>query len=132
VVKDQDSPGRRLVVPLKNNLAADSSGLAYTIMADVSGVPYIGWEAKPVTISADEALSTDTDASERQEAQEWLRATLTDGPVDSADILTEGKRRGFSERTLRRAKSELGVHSEKAGFGKSGSWVWGLPNPQEV
>ncbi len=53
-VKCTDDPHRRLMVPLKNNLAADAEGLAFSITNSA-----ITWEDEPVDVSADEAfLST--------------------------------------------------------------------------
>lgn len=34
---------------------------------------------------------------------------------------------GISERTLKRAKKNLGVEAFKQGFGKDGAWMWRLP-----
>ena len=49
---------RRLMTCIKNNLADDTSGLAYTIESHpFNGGPVLAWEAEPVRMSADEAIS---------------------------------------------------------------------------
>ena len=48
---DPEDPGRRLMLPLKNNLAGESFGLAFRIDG-----PRIVWEDGAVTTTADEAL----------------------------------------------------------------------------
>ncbi|MCB9845306.1 MAG: AAA family ATPase [Phycisphaeraceae bacterium] len=56
VSKDRADPMRRLLLPIKNNLAPDAGGLAYRI--DGAG-PAVAWEAGTVHVSADEALARD-------------------------------------------------------------------------
>jgi hypothetical protein len=63
--------------------------------------------------------------TERIEARELLRVVLADGPLSAKSIIAEARDAGIGERTLRKAKNDIGVKSEKAGFG--GGWVWGLP-----
>jgi hypothetical protein len=80
VSKDQDDPRRRLIVPIKANLATDVGGLAYRIGTDATGTPRIEWEPEPVEISADEALAQAGDPderAERQEAADWLKELLS-------------------------------------------------------
>ena len=43
------------------------------------------------------------------------------------DAYRAGKANGIAERTLRRAKTRLGVRSTLVGFGKNGQWHWWLP-----
>ncbi len=59
VCKDNSDPERRLLLSVKNNLAADvGSGLAYRIESHgPSGAPVVCWSAEPVNISADEAMA---------------------------------------------------------------------------
>lgn len=128
VVKDQDDEARRLVLPIKNNLAPDTTGLAYRIGQADNGAPRLEWEPTPVTISVDEVLKSDLDRetkTERQEAVEWLEDLLSGGPVSVNEIEKESKRDGLAWRTVRRAKDDLGIESVKRQF--SGKWSWALP-----
>ncbi len=114
---DPETDGRRLFLPIKNNLA-HADGLAYTITDG-----RIEWESAPVTITADD-LSDSQHTTPRDEAETWLRQALTDGKVPSTKLAAEATREGISERTLNRAKKRLGVVSERDG----GAWYWSLPD----
>ena len=57
----------------------------------------------------------------------FLQEGLKDGPRMAAEVIAEGMALGFSERALRRALKAVDGHSERAGFGKGGAWVWELP-----
>jgi putative DNA primase/helicase len=132
VSKDKDNPSRRLILPMKNNLAPDTTGIAYAITAP-HGVPAIIWEPEPVTITADEALGPerrlddeDSDRPARDEAGKWLLAFLAEGPRGAKEAYTEARAVGISAATLRRAKDELPIDSFKEGFGPLGIWLWRL------
>jgi hypothetical protein len=128
VSKDKDDPRRRLVLPLKNNIAPDMGGLAYRIEpVGAGGCPVVTWEPDPVNVSADDALAADRgddERTERDDAAEWLRDYLGDGPKLARDVLTESKAAGFSKRTIDRAKRVACVRTRKEAFG--GGWVWAL------
>jgi hypothetical protein len=135
VVKDRDNEERRLVLPLKNNLALDCGGLAYSVMSTGDGVPYLAWEPEPVTMTADEAMAPaddkDKDRRLRNEAANWLKDELQSGPAASQQLFTRGKAGGFSEKTLRRAKHDLRLRAYKEGFGSGSTWMWALPFTEE-
>src|SRR5215204_3275620 len=59
-----------------------------------------------------------------EEAKGFLMYTLSEGPVDSESVKKKAVEAGISEKTLKRAKSALGVESRRAG-----SWcsLWSLP-----
>jgi len=132
VTRDKDNPARRLMVPIKANLAPDATGLAYTVTTkDTSHgcQPVISWETKPITVSAEEALSlpqrSKDEVGERQKASDWLDNLLTSGPKPARDIQALARDAGFAWRTVRRAKDGLGIKPEKTEFG--GGWTWALP-----
>jgi len=130
VAKDPQDEGRRLFLPMKNNLGPDATGLAF----HVEGVPLengiatsrISWESEPVSIDANDALFSvdDGERTERDEVAAWLRQILADGPVKAQDLLKDARQCGYSERTLRRAKTDVGAKSFKQSFSKG--WFWGL------
>ena len=128
VVADKDDPGRRLVLPIKNNLAPNHGGLAYTFV-DSPGhdQPQLAWEDGTVTISADDALSVERggERSVVDDAVDWLRELLADGPRAMRDVEEDARGAGYSIAALRRAKAVLGVVSRKPAFG--GPWEWSLP-----
>ncbi len=64
----------------------------------------------------------------RDEAIEWLREELKEGPLSQKQIRREAREHGFSYGTLRRAKTELKLQSKRIGFGPGISyWAWVLP-----
>jgi hypothetical protein len=118
--EDPDTPERRLFLPVKNNLGK-AGGLAYRLVGEDQATR-IEWDPEPVLISADD-IDDDGERTPIEEAREWLDAQLDDKPVPSASVLKQAKADGIAERTLRRAKTELGIVSEKDGK----AWVWRLP-----
>ncbi|MBX3375170.1 MAG: AAA family ATPase [Phycisphaeraceae bacterium] len=130
VSKDKADPQRRLLLPIKNNIAPDAGGLSYRIQpAGVGGCPSVAWDPDPVNVSADDALSGDRDhddgRTERDDAAEWLRDFLADGPRQSKDVEQNAREAGYSIATLRRARAALGVKATKAGL--DGPWECSLP-----
>ena len=128
IVKDQTDPQRRLFLPAKLNLAQDPDGLSYRI---VEG--RVEWETDPVRMHADDAFAAELRVSgakprgtERREAMDWLRDELAGGRKPSKEVIEYGKECGFSERTLRRAYTEIGAKATKESF--NGQWLWGLPD----
>jgi hypothetical protein len=117
VALDPDDESRRLFLPVKCNLA-QTTGLAYTI--DEAGK--LVWEPDPVLVRIDDL--GDGDETPRDEAKAWLQTVLRDGPVEAKKLLRQAKADGVSEKTLRRAKKELGVFSDQ----RQSGWAWMLPD----
>jgi len=74
------------------------------------------------------AVGDREDSGKRGDALSFLIDALRDGPVSPLTVIDGGKTKGLSERTIRRAKRDLGVMSEKAGFGSG--WNWAMPAPK--
>jgi putative DNA primase/helicase len=133
VIKDQDNPSRRLMLPVKNNLAKEGSGLAYSVVAAENGEPVVAWESEPVTTTATEALAPAESSDERTDT-DWavaiLQDVLADGPKPAAEINKEARSAGIREKALRRAQKKLEVKHIKSGF--HGGWVWALPGREHV
>jgi hypothetical protein len=128
VVKDKADPARRLVLPIKNNLGPDSTGLAYAVAQADNGAPVVAWEPEPVTISADEAMhpaAPDDERNATDEAMDWLRDLLAAGPMRASDVQKDARSAGISDKALRMARERLGIKPVKRGF--SAGWDWGLP-----
>ena len=126
VTTDKDCPDRRLILPAKINLAAGSTGLAYTLLDGA-----VAWEREPIQMTANEALAAEQEdangRTERDDACDWLKEALTDGPVPSKELMKQAKENGIAERTLRRAKDSLKVAARRQGFGPGTKWFWELP-----
>ncbi len=131
VTKDKDNPRRRLVLPVKNNLAADVLGMAYTIETTESGeAAIVAWEPDPVELSADEALGPDGgDAHDGDDAESWLREALSDGELPAAEVLRQARANGFNDKATRKAFKAIGAKRRREGFGRGGTWHWSLSDP---
>lgn len=128
VTKDQGDPRRRLFLPVKCNLSALDTGLAYRLVG--GAVPHVEWERLPVNISIDQAIGPEVkqrgpSPEQREEAEDFLRETLADGPRRADEVFAEAEAIGITRGTLRRAKEVVGVDLQKDGF--QGPWVWSLP-----
>jgi len=129
IAKDKGDPSRRLMVPIKCNLASDTAGLAYSVMAsDVPDVPMLGWYTDEVTDTADDVLGNGDEDGIRSEAEEWLLDMLKDGQRTAKEIKQQAEKDGIKPRTLDKAKKGLKVKSGREGFGSDGEWTWKLPD----
>jgi len=128
VVADQDNPKRRLVLQAKNNLAEDVRGLAFTVNV-IDGSPAIQWESKYLTMSVESAFMSapESNASEVEDAVEWLKRILKDGRIKSTEISVLAKDEGYSVATVRRAKKKIGIVHSKEGFDGETNWYCELP-----
>lgn len=140
LAKDLDDPSRRLLLPVKCNIAPELSGLAFCIQSD-SGGSFVAWEADPVAMTGDGYLAEEQkrqtsgkedDESARSEAVEFLKDRLAAGPVVSKDLEADAKEHGIKQRTLERAVKELQVKSRKRGDGKWEKYIPESTPPDNV
>ena len=128
IVRDPAEKARRLLLPVKCNLSPDSSGLAYRVES-VEGVPYLHWEEGRVEQAADALLGEPGGEhhSELEEAADFLRDVLADGPIPAVELQRLAREAGISMRTINRAKRIAGASSRRQGK----IWVWALQDCQE-
>ncbi|MBA7678244.1 hypothetical protein ES703_86517 [subsurface metagenome] len=126
VMKDgeDEKEARKLMLPVKNNLAPDKGGLAYTIEA-AGDTPVIHWEDQPVKMDITNAMGPEDESGAKEEAKQWIIGHLSSKTLPAIEILVEAKKAGISEKTLRRAKKEL--HIKAAKIGDNGTWSWHFP-----
>ena len=127
---DPDDETQRVMVGVKCNLATLGNALAYKIVSNEHGAPYIAWQKEPRALDAEDVLgSSKKEKRERAEkvaeAEDWLREVLASGAKPQEQIEKKAKSAKISYRTLTRAKAILKVKSVKAGMG--GKWYWELP-----
>ena len=65
--------------------------------------------------------------SKQQNAVLWLKAYLSGGRRSASEIMAVGPQQGYSESTLRRIKTDLGITSEQS----NEVWYWSDPAVQE-
>ena len=103
--------------------------LAYRLIGDEEhDCARVSWEGDSV-LSADGLLNSPGE-TKRDAAAEFLEGLLADGPMPASEVKEEAEAEGISERTLKRAKQELGVEAVREGrSGEIGGdlWCWRLP-----
>ena len=130
ITRDPDNPDRRLMLPLKNNLAKDTHGFAYKIEEkEVSGIITTGvaWKSDKIDLSAEEVLSTQGGNSEnRAFAESFLKEELKDGfEIPCKGLYERAEEHGISRKVLWKMKDKIGAKALKSGFNEG--WVWYLP-----
>jgi hypothetical protein len=125
VAKDPEDEDRRLLLPIKLNIAARPPVLAFRHV----GLS-LRWDREPVANVDVEAVLRGGDDPEEgaalRDAAGFLRQLLTDKDVSAQEVFKEARANGISDRTLKRAKLSVGVRSRKQGSGKDAAWYWHL------
>lgn len=133
VTKDNENPQRRLVLPVKNNLAKDNTGLAYTVATAENEAPVIEWEPNAIEVPADQVLSESNSEEERAAsgfAVLMLEKILSDGPKSATQVYDDGEAVGLTSKQIRTAQKKLGIVPRKTSF--RGEWLWELPNCEDA
>lgn len=108
-------PHRRVLAQVKNNLAPPQPSLAYEIVAQEGAPPSLSWlGVSPLT--ADQLLegaATAEYGGPRDRAKEFLTDFLEDGARTVREIWATAEEQGVSWRTLRRAKQDLQIRSQR-------------------
>lgn len=140
VAPDLDDPRRRLLLPVKANLAAEASGLAFTIMSDWGG-SFVAWEPGPVAMTADGYLKDEAkraedkrredDPSTLDRAVDFLRDALEGGAMLSSEIYRAAKENGIKTRSLERALDRVGVKARKRADGKWEKYIPDASSPRQ-
>jgi len=133
VQADEGDEPRRVLVRAKSNIGPDDGGFAYSldrveVAPEVEGQRVVWLEAlqgsaREVLAAAEANPDGDDEPSALDEAVQFLRSELRDGPKPAKAIFREARAAGHSERTIKRAKAELQAESLKEKTG----WVWALP-----
>ena len=135
VAKDPEDDTRRIVAVTKSNLGVEPPALAYRLVGDPEhDVARVTWEGTTAHKASDLLVTRDEDEHHgaRDEAAEFLRDLLADGPVPAKEAMTRARQAGISTITLKRAKKTVGVRSEKRGrVGEPGQWSWVLDSTPE-
>jgi hypothetical protein len=124
VVPDPEDRSLRLFLPGKCNLAAQAPGLRFSV-DDAGGAPRIAWMGTVDAAADDYMLDQARPARRLESAADWLRVRLQVGPTIASVVKQEGRAAGYPERTLDRARGEIGATAYKDGM--QGPWVWSLP-----
>lgn len=133
VIKDEEEPRKRYVLPLKNNNGDDATGFSFEIegvtLENGIRTSRLRWHNEMV--EAQKVLNPDRSENAPCGVTNWLGKELANGPVPAKEILDKGMNGcAYAKRTIQRAAERLGVISEKMGM--EGGWVWRLPTLPEV
>jgi putative DNA primase/helicase len=139
VTKDESNgaaPGRRLGLPIKNNLSPVRTGFAYRIgtreVEGIGSLPIVEWEDRLVEMTADQALAL-KDRNQQQAtnpAVDFPREYLSDGPREKRVVDEEAQERGITQKQLRSAREKIGVKSYRTKDFHAKSY-WELPREPE-
>jgi hypothetical protein len=137
VAKDPKDEERRVLAPTKNNLAVHPKSLLYGLEEADNGAVRVIWSGESEYSASELLQSVRVDrADARREAEDFLAALLSDGPVPKAIVEEEAKAANISPGTLRRAKTSLGVFAARenqvGGERGTGRWVWKLPATEDM
>jgi putative DNA primase/helicase len=143
VLEDPDDKDRRLFLHGKNNLAKPAQGLAFRLAQVFVGkeedilASYVVWDGQPVSTTADEALgvSAKGELTATDDATEFLRTVLSDGPVAVPNLEENARAAGYlrpeqslsQSKPFRSARKDLGIRPYQPKGVKAGGWFWALP-----
>jgi KaiC/GvpD/RAD55 family RecA-like ATPase len=115
-----DDETKRAIVHNKSNLSPAGSPVAFRL----DPVHGFCWEGN-CDITIDELLGNKKPQPESQfmKARRLIETSLAHGAVPAVEIMEMAKDNDISEKTLNRAKTDLGVQSSKRHDG----WYWELP-----
>ena len=128
VAQDPDDPDgrRRVLASSKQNLAEPTPSLAFVVASSASnGAARVEWHGGS-SLDAKELMRAPLEEEEKsalEEALEFLKDELSDGPMAAKQVKLNARAEGVSERTLNRAKARLKVRSTKETYG----WTWTMP-----
>lgn len=131
---DDETEQRRICRVSKTNYREPEKGIGFRIGDDeeyeCGFVTGLGLS----TISAETLMAareSEGEKTEREQAREFLQEILSAGPVDTSEVLRLAREAGISERTLTRARSDLGVQSKPKHDPTNGrlqGWQMSLPD----
>ena len=133
---DDDNRVSRIFVRAKSNIGKDDGGFNYELHLgpvpthpdiNTTSVRWGDWIDGHARDILRDSEQSNEDRSSLDEAKQFLRDYLEDGPRDSKSVLSESRKQQISRTTLHRAKGQLKVKITKHGFGKGGGWQWEIP-----
>lgn len=128
VAQDPEDPDgrRRVLASSKQNLSEPTPSLVFGVASSaVNGAARLEWRGGS-SLDAVELMRAPLEEEEKsalEEALEFLKDELSEGPMAAKQVKLNARGEGISERTLNRAKARLKVRSTKEAYG----WTWTLP-----
>jgi hypothetical protein len=129
ILRDEEDLGycgrqRRILAPVKTNLSPMEPKPLYFLISENAGLEF---EPVPEDFSLDEHLMAKGHhgAPQLDEAKKFVKETLKNGPIEASEILEQAQRAGIAQKTINRAKKDLGIIPTREG-GTHGRWMWDL------
>ena len=122
--RDKDDPGLHYMGHTTARASEEGPTLKFRLQGDP--VAELVWEGTS-DLTPDDLAGMDRDKTALDEAKEFLKEYLKDGPKLADDIETAAAALCHSERTLRRAKDDLHIIVSKETGVAHGRWRWKLP-----
>ncbi len=126
VAQHPNDPEQKIVAHVKHNIAPRGTSWIYELVQEVpDGVPVLKWIG-PSDLTIEDLMGGDDEdrKSAVDEAIDFLRDELKDGPKPVAQIEAKGQARGIAKRTIDRARKEIGIKPKKS----RGIWTIRLPD----
>ena len=119
--------GLRVMTRIKGNVGKVGGALAYTIedsgeVGNDHGVLRWKLDIDPNTLVCKVAPGQSRTPRALMKAQVWLQGFLSQGPKPALECQAEGRREGFSETTIKRARKGIAVTIEVS----PREWIWQL------
>lgn len=114
-----EEPALRAMVHIKHNLSQRGATQLYELTGgnrDRGLVPKVTWRGESDLGPEDFATRRNPPGrpdNESAAAREYLQQVLRAGPKPIATVVSDGEKRGFSSRTLRRVAKEMGIISDR-------------------
>jgi AAA domain/DnaB-like helicase N terminal domain len=124
---DDETGERRVLAVTKTNLGPCPTSLSYFITPEAESIR-VQWCGESNHRAATLLAAPDDNESRgaAEEAVEFLKSFLADGPVAATEVWRKAKSAHISKRTIDRAKKLAGVRARREGFGKGSTWMWEL------
>jgi hypothetical protein len=133
VAADPEDSQRRVLAQVKNNLAIAQPSLAFTLLTHEGSAPTLSWLGR-CAWTADQLLSRQGRARQQIRrsdfARDFLAASLETGPRSVRDLWALAQEHGLAERTLQRAKQQIGIRSVRAYVKGEQLTYWLLPGQE--
>ena len=114
ITRDQDNPSIRYMFPIKSSLAPEGKAVAF-LFDEENGFHWIG----PCVLNQ-EGINMQPPGKKKERVRDFIRLMLSSGDQASNYMFEQLEQLGFSEKTIKLAKKELGVET----YRKAGAWYW--------
>jgi len=126
--RDPNDAGLRILADLKPSKGKRVPSLSFVI-EDRDGEPVVSWKGE-CGVTANDVFGLTVDAVEASvltQGKELIIDLLNDGERPSREMFSAGEAAGVSQRTMNRAKKELGVTSSARGANTARYIAWVKP-----